>query len=849
MKLVIVESPTKAKTINKYLGDEYTVKSSLGHVRDLPKKPGKKNTIEETMGIYPSDNWRADYEILKEKVKVVKELKTLTKEADEVYLASDPDREGEAIAWHLREVLQTNGKPFFRVSYQEITKTAVSQAFAHPDQINGPRVNAYKARRFLDRIVGFQLSPLLWKYVAFGLSAGRVQSVAVRLVVERELEIKSFVPEEYWGITANLSPENDREAVFPAETVRFRGEKLQLQKKADADSARDALEKAVYTVKDRSDKPASSKPFPPFITSTLQQAASVRLGYGVKRTMLLAQRLYENGYITYMRTDSVQLSKDALQDIRGYISSRYGKKYLPDSPRRYASSANAQEGHEAIRPSDISVQPESVKVKDDGAKKLYDLIWRQTVASQMTNAEFDTAAVLITAGDYELRAKGRTMKFDGWQAVIPSKKKDGENALLPPIQTGDTLSLHDLAPHQHFTKPRPRFTEASLVKELVKRGIGRPSTYAPIISTIQDRGYVLLKKKRFYAQKIGEIVTHQLLNTFPDLMDYAFTAHLEEELDQIAGDRLNWTEVLNNFYRDFRERMEAADSGKMVKVEPMQTEFTCEKCGRPMLLHINKSGAFLGCSGYKAKGKEKCKSTRNLVKIESTFKKTEGDNDEDGNAYELLEKHRCPQCGMAMDMFQLDEHIRLHVCGNSPLCDGFEIEHGTFELQSDYDGPPVYCDKCGTIMEKKDGRYGPYFSCTSEDCKNTRKILKSGEVAPPKADPIPLPDVTCEKCGSQMLLRDGARGIFQACSGFPKCRNVSSVPVTLLRSVKDQLDPKFLPLLQAPDHCPKCGQPSLIRWSTKHKHYLIACSAQKCKWSQPAAAPGDTEKSKPAAKD
>ena len=554
--LVIVESPAKARTINKYLGNEFVVKSSVGHIRDLPtagtasttdakeraakaattrklsaeekakqKEARAREQLVRRMGIDPEHGWEARYEILPGKEKGVSELRSLAEKADTVYLATDLDREGEAIAWHLREAIGGDDERYQRVVFNEITKKAIQDAFAHPSRIDEARVNAQQARRFLDRIVGYMVSPLLWAKVARGLSAGRVQSVAVRLIVEREREIRAFVPEEYWEIHADLQNSEAEQARF--EVRRHAGNKFRPNSEASAMAARDALANADYLVSEREDKPTRSKPPAPYITSTLQQAASTRLGFSVKKTMTLAQRLYEAGYITYMRTDSTNLSDEAVAACREFIKSNYPAKYLPESAARYSSSDNAQEAHEAIRPSDVTVQQGQLKNMERDAERLYEMIWRQFVACQMPAAEYTSTTITVAAGEYQLAARGRIVRFDGWTRVQPPQGRKGEDTVLPDLARGDKLELLALHPAQHFTTPPPRYGEAKLVSELEKRGIGRPSTYASIISTIQDRGYVRLENRRFYAEKMGEIVTERLQNSFSDLLDYGFTAGME----------------------------------------------------------------------------------------------------------------------------------------------------------------------------------------------------------------------------------------------------------------------------------------------------------------------------------
>lgn len=513
--LVIVESPAKAKTINKYLGSDYIVKSSVGHIRDLPtsgsskvdpkerakaaaktrklspakkaayKKKKAQTQLVNRMGIDPERNWDARYEILPGKEKVVNELRALAKDADSIYLATDLDREGEAIAWHLKEAIGGDESRYRRVVFNEITKKAITEAFEKPGQLDLSRVNAQQARRFLDRVVGFMVSPLLWSKVARGLSAGRVQSVATRLVVDREREIRAFEPEEFWQVFADVTA---KAGGLRLEVKRHDGNNFRLGSKEQADKFVAELTDSPYVVSKRDDKPTQSKPSAPFITSTLQQAASTRLGFGVKKTMMMAQRLYEAGYITYMRTDSTNLSADAVGACRDFITGNYGDKYLPDTPISYSSKEGAQEAHEAIRPSEVSTKPTQLQKMERDAERLYELIWRQFVACQMVPAQFTSSSLVVTAGNFELRTRGRVMRFDGFMKVLPPQSKKDEDVILPDVKINDELTLVKLDPSQHFTKPSPRYSEASLVKELEKQGIGRPSTYAAIISTIQDRG-------------------------------------------------------------------------------------------------------------------------------------------------------------------------------------------------------------------------------------------------------------------------------------------------------------------------------------------------------------------------
>ena len=844
--LVIVESPAKAKTINKYLGKDFIVKSSVGHVRDLPtkalgqvepKKPAKElKTLSEEerseylrnyeyrklvdrMGVDPQQNWHAHYQVLQGKEKVVNELKKLAKDADTIYLATDLDREGEAIAWHLQELLGTKDKTYQRVVFNEITKNAIQEAFSSPGEVNVARVNAQQARRFLDRVVGFMVSPLLWKKIARGLSAGRVQSVAVRLVVEREREIKAFVPEEFWDIHADLQAKKN--TALRMLVNKYQNKAFKPVNKEQADTAVNELEGQNYVVESRESKPTQSKPSAPYITSTLQQAASTRLGFGVKKTMMMAQRLYEAGHITYMRTDSTNLSQEALETCRSFIDDNFGNKYLPDNPIRYGSKEGAQEAHEAIRPSNVAVKADSLGDMERDAQRLYELIWRQFVACQMTPAKYDATTIKVAAGDYELVAKGRVLKFDGWTKVQPQLRKKGEeDLLLPDVQQGDTLDLTALDPKQHFTKPVARYNEASLVKELEKRGIGRPSTYASIISTIQDRGYVRLDSKRFYAEKMGEIVNDRLTDNFVDLMSYDFTANMEQQLDDIAGGQKDWKQVLNEFYEDFYNKLLKAekdvDDGGMRPNQAIPAGISCSTCGREMNVRTASTGVFLGCSGYNLPPKERCTNTMNLTPGDEVIKV---DDEEEMETEVLRSKRRCQVCGTAMDSYLVDETRKLHVCGNVPSCDGTYVESGTFKIKG-YDGPIIECDKCGSDMELKNGRFGKYFGCTNSECKNTRKLLRNGEAAPPKEDPVDLPELPCEKTDAHFVLRDGASGIFMAAHNFPKSRETRAPKVEELARFRDRISPKFYYLADAPQQDPD-GNPTIVRFSRKTKQQYV----------------------------
>ena len=850
--LVIVESPAKAKTINKYLGSDYVVKSSVGHIRDLPKSGSEekkerakpistkgmsaeekakvkaekdRSALVKRMGIDPYHDWKANYQIMPDKAKVVAELKSLAKKADHIYLATDLDREGEAIAWHLREVIGGDEQRFSRVVFNEITKNAIQKAFEHPDNLNMDRVNAQQTRRFLDRVVGFMVSPLLWKKIARGLSAGRVQSVAVKLLVEREREIKAFQPQEYWEIVANTFAQRKP---LPLELVSFKGKKWQAKNETQAMQAVENLQQSAFVVSEVEKKPTASKASPPFITSTLQQTASTRLGFGVKKTMMLAQRLYEAGYITYMRTDSTNLSQDALNMARSYIESQFGSEYLPAKPNFYSSKENAQEAHEAIRPSDVRNTMHDLKGMDKDAERLYDLIWRRFLACQMPPAQYDSTSLSVQAGDYELKAKGRVLRFDGWTKVLPIQGKTAEDQELPAVELGQTLTLDTVLPSQHFTKPPARFSEAALVKELEKRGIGRPSTYAAIISTIQERGYVRVENRRFYAEKMGEIVTDRLDESFSDLMNYDFTANMEKTLDKIAEGQENWKVALNRFFKDFSEQLTQAEldelEGGMRPNSLVPIDVACTHCGRQMAIRTASTGVFLGCTGYALPPKERCKETMNLIPEAELLNVL----DDETETKALMARKRCPKCDSAMDSYMIDAHRKLHICGNNPNCDGYLLEQGSFKIKG-YDGPVVECDKCGEDMHLKLGRFGKYMACTH--CDNTRKILKNGEVAPPREEPIAFPELKCEKADAYFVLRDSAVGVFMSAHNFPKVRESRPAKVAELAQYRERLPEKLQYLANAPLTDPE-GNPAIISFSRKEKRQYITSEkgGKKTKW-------------------
>ena len=820
--LVIVESPAKASTINRYLGKDYVVKSSVGHVRDLKKRG---------MGLEPENGWKAHYEVDPDKKKVIADLKRVASKSDSVYLATDLDREGEAIAWHLREIIGGDLSRFKRVIFSEITQKAIREAFAHPTELNMDRVNAQQARRFLDRVVGFELSPLLWQRIARGLSAGRVQSVAVRMIVEREREIREFVPVAYWHIHADLK--RGKGSPYAFQVVGADGKKAERFNEGEAKSLVERLSAAgrIESLK-RTERKSMNRPAPPLITSTLQREATTRLGYGIARTMRLAQQLYEAGAITYMRTDSTNLSSDAVADCREHIKRTYGDKYLPAKPRFYSSRASAQEAHEAIRPTDVNKLAASISLGKDTAqaRRVYELIWRRFVACQMSDAVTLSVSLLADADGVQLKRTGTSILFDGFGRVAPKGNK--EEVTMPdwqgfalgeaPQDAAAAIQIQEgIKSEQKFTKPKPRFTEAGLVRELEKHGIGRPSTYASIIQTIQARGYVRLEGKAFWAEPIGEVVTDRLKDCFPKLMDYGFTSDLEGDLDEIALGKRDWLNVLDGFHHEFSALLDgarAADKG-MKRAPAIDSPVACPACGRMMRLRIGKSGMFLGCSGYDLPEAERCRQTLSIDVIDSP--QTDGE--------QLPARQPCETCGAPMDLMRAGNIGVLHVCARRPVCAGMRFEEG--HLAPDpLETSHHECDRCGSALLAKKGRFGPFFACSNPNCGNTRKMLKNGDPAPPRMAPIPMPDLPCAKTEDHFVLREGARGLFLAASKYPKHRETRSPKVSEIAEVVDSLPEKLQYLARAPQADPD-GNPTDIRYSLKSGPYLAGFKGEKqSKW-------------------
>ena len=854
--LVIVESPAKAKTISKYLGPEYIVESSVGHIRDLPKKGGTTRTrlvvpkdlspeekarqkeinarksLVRRMGVDPDNGWDANWQIIPEKEKVLKALKKAAKNVDNIYLATDLDREGEAIAWHLKEALGPQKYNYSRVRFNQITKDAIIESFSDPKEIDLNLVKAYRARRFLDKVIGFELSPLLWKKIARGLSAGRVQSVALRLLDERERSIQEFIPEEYWEISFSATTNNDEIITFNLATKKTDP----LLSKEKVETIKQQIESSNLSINEISKKPVKVKPKAPFITSTLQQSASTRLGFNVKRTMRVAQKLYEAGLITYMRTDAPSLSKESIKDARSYINENIGEKYLTNAPKIYSSTENAQEAHEAVRPTNAYLKPQDVMHLSDEESKLYTLIWERFIASQMPDAEYLSTSAKVFVEENVFVARGREIVFDGFTKILKSSSK--EEDILPNLQEGDSLKRETIDLEQKFTKPPSRFSEAALVRELEKKGIGRPSTYANIISTIQDRGYVAIENKRFFVKKIGHIVAERLMESFDDIMDYDFTANLENNLDKVANGDADWRSILDNFYRAFQNDLNSASDeygGMRPGNIPTETNITCP-CGKTnMVIRNSSNGVFLGCSGYQNSGDEKCKETLNLISGDEAI--SIDDNEEVEN---LLIKKRCPKCETSMDNYLIDENRKLHVCGKNPDCDGYLVEDGQFRIKG-YDGPTLECHKCGSEMQLKTGRFGKYFGCLNDNCGATRALQRNGEPKPITMEPIEIKDLKCIKCEDHYLLRDSMKGLFLAASQYPKNRETRAPKVSEINSLREEIIEacRFLPdkekhlyLLDAPK-TDKDGNPYVIRYNrTEDTHYVASeKDGKKTKWT------------------
>ncbi len=784
--LVIVESPAKAKTINKYLGPDYTVMASIGHIKDLPAKE---------LGVDVENNFEPTYEVIpdtkkRNNKKIVSDLKKAAKTSESIYLAADPDREGEAICQHLAEELvpKRSDKGVYRVMFNEITKNAIKEAFNHPKSVNKDLVDAQQTRRILDRLVGYKVSPILWKTIGGKLSAGRVQTVAVRIVVDREREIEAFVSTEYWTLVANLTaalPPNFDARLYKIEdktlkTGKFdedlKNNEIHVRTEKESADIVAEVEKQDFIVDSVTTKERKRNPTPPFITSKLQQEASRKFGFPVKKTMMLAQKLYEGielgsegavGLITYMRTDSTRVSEAALEEVRGFVGGEYGGTYLPEKPNFYRTKKDAQDAHEAIRPTDVRRTPESLKnMLGPDELKLYRLIWQRFVASQMSPAIFDQTTIDIAAGRFTFRATGSVQKFDGFLKVYqegrddkPADEEDDENRSLPLVKGGEKLKLNGLSPEQHFTEPPPRYSEATLVKALEEKGIGRPSTYAAIMTTIQDREYVEKIEGRFHPTPLGITVNDLLVESFDNIFNTTYTARMEEELDSIEDGKLDWRNALSEFYGRFSKDLEnAAETIKNKKKTSIPTDEVCERCGTGMVIKFGRFGQFLACGNY-----PECKNTREVAS-----KRAAGGDE------------RADEKG-----------------------EGGEVEV-----------PP--CELCGRDMALKKGRFGSFYGCTGyPECKNIRKIAKGDQK--PAAPAVTL-DETCPKDGAHLVRREGRFGEFVSCSNYPKCDYIK----------RETLDVK----------CAKCGGDIAVKKTKRGKVFYGCTNYPKCDevfWDKPVA--------------
>jgi DNA topoisomerase-1 len=795
--LVIVESPAKAKTINKFIGKDFIVKASVGHVRDLPKSE---------LGV-DEDSFEPKYEVLEGKEKVVSELKAAAKNADTIYIASDPDREGEAIGWHVMSLLGGDSKKVRRVLFHEITKNAVRKAMDNPTDIDMNKVNAQQARRVLDRLVGYKISPLLWDKVRRGLSAGRVQSVALKMIADREEAIKAFVPEEYWTFAAKLAA--SAPPPFVAKLTKVDGKKADVTNEEQARKIETALKSGSYTVTTVVKKERKQSAAPPFITSTLQRAAYNRFKYPVKRTMQIAQKLYEGkelgsagsvGLITYMRTDSVRISDDALGEVRTYIAAKYGETILPEKPNVYKvkKAAQAQDAHEAIRPTSLEYDPETIKdLLTREEYNLYKLIWDRFVASQMKPALFDVTDADITNGAHMLRASGEVQKFAGFLAVFQDgmREDDDEDGVvddkaLPPLNEGDVLQLLNLDTRQNFTQPPPRFTEATLVKTLEENGIGRPSTYGQILTTIQTRDYTYKHEGKFFPTQLGMLVARLLKQSFGDIIDEGYTADLEEKLDQIEEGRVEWKAAMSDFAVKFNaDLLRAGKEMVEVKRTGVETDEKCETCGSPMAIKFGRFGEFLACTNY-----PECKTTKEMAK---------GDAAEVADGEQVI----CDKCQKPMQL-KRSRFGQFYACTGYPDCKNTKDPRLMKANIPTEPQPP--CENCGKEMVLKSGRYGPFYSCAGyPDCKTIRKI-GGGKSAPAKPT-----GVKCPKCAEGDLVeRRSRRGVFYSCSRYPKCDfTLNNRPVAR--------------------PCPKCAAPYLLEKETKREGHIEYCNNAECDYRAP----------------
>jgi DNA topoisomerase-1 len=761
--LVIVESPAKARTISSYLKDDFVIKASVGHVKDLP---------ESHLGVDVENGFTPQYQVIKGKIKILKEIKKAAEKVDSIYLATDPDREGEAIAWHIAEELNRPPRTIHRVLFNEITARSVREAILRPERLNQDKFEAQQARRILDRLVGYLISPVLWDKVRRGLSAGRVQSVAVRLICEREKDIQSFVPQEYWTLQALL--EGGVPPSFKATLARVDSKKAEIRNQGEAQAILQDLAHLSFSVKEIERKERRKYPPPPYITSQLQQEAWRKLRFTAKKTMSLAQRLYEGvelgpegpvGLITYMRTDSVRISSEAVQEVRQFIGEKFGPDYLPEKPNVYKSRKTAQEAHESIRPTSMKNDPARVKSflpRDQFV--LYELIWNRFVACQMNPAVYDQTSVDIQAGKYLFRATGSILIFPGFMTLYietADENIEGEDqeGRLPELTVGEVLKLLGLTPEQHFTQPPPRYTEATLIRELEEKGIGRPSTYATILDNIQEREYVAKEKGRLYPTELGCLVTDLLVENFPDILDVQFTAQMEDELDKVEEGRLPWVQALEDFYDPFQKNLEKAKLEMQdVKGKGMPTDLKCEKCGAPMVIKLGRNGQFLACSNY-----PQCKNTKEFQRTEAGGVEVVEDK---------IVQETCEKCGAPM-LIKTGRFGKFLACSNYPQCKNTKKMRvngeGQLEVAQDEESSES-CDKCGAPMLIKTGRFGKFLACSNyPQCKNTKRISSSKEVGSEREKPVPTGE-NCEKCGAPLVYRKGRFGSFIACSNYPKCR-------------------------------------------------------------------------------
>lgn len=692
--LVIVESPAKAKSLTKFLGKKYTVKASMGHVRDLPKSQ---------FGVDVENGFKPKYITIRGKGEIIKELKSAVKKADKVLLASDPDREGEAIAWHLSNLLNIDEGGLCRIEFNEITKQAVQQAVKHPRPIDRNRVNAQQARRILDRLVGYNLSPLLWRKIKKGLSAGRVQSVAVKLICDREEEIRNFVPQEYWTLTAKLAKGRSS---FEAKLYKIAGKKAEISNQERVEQITKDLDRASYVVTKVSKKERKRNPPAPFTTSSLQQEAYRKLNFTAKKTMMVAQQLYEGldlgkegpvGLVTYIRTDSTRVSSTAREEAYAYISEKFGQEYLPKEKREEKTKkGKIQDAHEAIRPTSVYRDPDTVKpYLSRDQFRLYRLIWERFISSQMSSAVIDTTSVDISAGDYVFRATGSVVKFPGFMQVYTEandNKEEDVNKLLPELFVGEELKLLSLAPEQHFTQPPPRYTDATLIKTLEEKGIGRPSTYAPIVDTILKRGYVVRENKKFFPTELGMLVVDLLKEYFPDIIDVEFTAEMEESLDSIEEGEVDWVKVLEDFYRPFIKSLEKAeDEIGRVEIADEVTDEICEECGKNLVVKMGRYGKFLACPGF-----PDCTFTKPLLEPTGV---------------------PCPECNGELVLRRSKKGRKFYGCSNYPKCEFVTWDEPTARK----------CAECGSMLVKKNKRGKEVYYCINEDCSLKNRKKKNGK--------------------------------------------------------------------------------------------------------------------------